>query len=59
MEHHHFSLSCSCSRTVSHYQRVNLHCPMVFLWFSYGFLMISHYQRVYNQDYAYPVGLLV
>ena len=21
---------------VSHYQRVNLHFPMVFLWFSYG-----------------------
>ena len=28
---------------VSHNQRVNLHFPMVFLWFSYGF---CHYQRV-------------
>ena len=25
---------------VSHYQRVNLHFPMVFLWFSYGFPMV-------------------
>ena len=35
---------------VSHYQRVNLHFPMVFLRFSYGFPigfpMVSHYQRV-------------
>ena len=27
------------------YQRVNLHFPMVFLWFSYGFPMFV-YQRV-------------
>ena len=25
---------------VSHYQRLNLHFPMVFLWFSYGFPMV-------------------
>ena len=25
------------------YQRVNLHFPMVFLWFSYGFPMVSNH----------------
>ena len=28
------------------YQRVNLHFPMVFLWFSYGYTTIPVYQRV-------------
>ena len=45
-------LNGSFSIAMSVYQRVNLHFPMVFLWFpivflwfSYGFPMVSHYQR--------------
>ena len=40
---------------VSHYQRLNLHFPMVFLWFSYGFPMV--YQRVFLLPMVFSRGV--
>ena len=38
MKINYFYGQCSSSQTVNVYQRVNLHFPMVFLWFTRGYL---------------------
>jgi hypothetical protein len=42
------------SIVTSVYQRVNLHFPMVFLWFSYGFPMVSSWQLPKDPGRVYP-----